>query len=631
MNLIYENSKYRVSDIQFYPIDKKNCILIDSQGEMIAKIPLVLTILLEKCNEFKTLDSHIDEIWNKLSFSKKRVYFRAILETYMLASDEFSLSFNMFGRMLKEIFKFLISKKAFISFEEFTSIRSNSEENEKGITIFSVLTNHRPIDLSSSIDSFFLSEKLIPPAVKFIVFDDTREVIQGEECRRNLKDLTKKFNRDIFYCGKEEKKLMIDELVFEGFNKEIIEFALLGDRSIGATYGANRNAFLLETIGEKAFSADDDIKGKFSKTPKQTNHIRLANDYSLNIKVFHKREEILRSLDFIDDNSLAIHNDILGFDLFHALRSKKPSAILTEKLFSDFFKQIRFSPSKIRMTFPGIAGDSGSSSSEFYLFLEDESIKDLTQNDSHFKMAIGSREILKYTDKISLSRPTNCMTTCFGLDNSDLLPPFFPVLRNEDHLFTELLRLLHPNDLIAHLPWVFVHSPSEIRTNGASISLDQPTLSMDDIIKTTLLNFNFGHAISSPEIRIKLISKHIQCFLELSKDRQIDLLQQHLWLNHSKRILSYTSLLEKKPGIPKIMKDEVSSILKRYHSKKIQRISFFAPTFLVDEKGEKEATRLTQDLISRYARLLEIWPEIYSFVKKRKLAGKHMSRSISSF
>jgi succinate-semialdehyde dehydrogenase/glutarate-semialdehyde dehydrogenase len=74
--------------------------------------------------------------------------------------------------MLKEIFKFLISKKAFISFEEFTSIRSISEENEKRITIFSVLTNHRPSDLSTSVESFFLSEKLIPPAVKFIVFDD---------------------------------------------------------------------------------------------------------------------------------------------------------------------------------------------------------------------------------------------------------------------------------------------------------------------------------------------------------------------------------------------------------------------------------------------------------------------------
>ncbi len=630
MSLFPNNTKFRTSDFSFYPLNERQCLIINPSGDIVGKFPIVLTILVEKCRQFKSFEDHLVEIWYKLPFSKRRIYFRAIFESYMTISDDFILSPSMFPKMLIKIFEHLANQKVFISFDEFNSLHPLSKNEEiQGIQTLAVMTNNRPADLLSGLGSFLSLGENIPNSVKFVVFDDSREQIQIEECMKNLKDLGHKYKKAIYYCGFNEKEQFINEIVDQGISREVMEFALFGDRSVGPTYGANRNAFLLDTVDERVFSVDDDIQAKFTSTSFQTTRFQVSNDYSLNVKIFKNRQDILESLKFSNENPLLIHNNVLGEELFNVLKSIDENYIDTEKLFSDFLRQIRFKNPRIRMTFPGIAGDSGSNSSEFYLFQENESLQDLTKTEDHFKMAIASREIIKCTDKILFSRPTNCMTTCFGLDNTSLLPPFFPVFRNEDHLFTELLRLLNPDDIIAHLPWVFVHGPSEPRSNGAEVSIDQPSLTMDEVLKVALSNFQFGHGISTSEERLKIASLHIQYFLKMPLEKRSSLLQQQLWANHSKRIMEYGSLLKKKPALPVFMRKEIERIIKNLQNQKLSKPYVLAPDFLVEDKGEEQALQITNYLLFKYSSLLDAWPSIYKFAKVRKKSGKSLSQILT--
>jgi hypothetical protein len=53
-----------------------------------------------------------------------------------------------------------------------------------------------------------------------------------------------------------------------------------------------------------------------------------------------------------------------------------------------------------------------------------------------------------------------------GLDNSALLPPYFPVFRGEDYLFGAMVEYLHPQSVVMEFDWSVPHFPIEPRTGN---------------------------------------------------------------------------------------------------------------------------------------------------------------------
>ncbi|MCB1674793.1 MAG: hypothetical protein KDI01_00780, partial [Halioglobus sp.] len=54
-----------------------------------------------------------------------------------------------------------------------------------------------------------------------------------------------------------------------------------------------------------------------------------------------------------------------------------------------------------------------------------------------------------------------------GLDNSRLLPPYFPAFRGEDYLFGAMLEYLHPQAAVLEYDWCVPHLPLEARPGTA--------------------------------------------------------------------------------------------------------------------------------------------------------------------
>ena len=58
------------------------------------------------------------------------------------------------------------------------------------------------------------------------------------------------------------------------------------------------------------------------------------------------------------------------------------------------------------------------------------------------------------------------MSQLTGLDNSQLLPPYFPAFRGEDALFGAMLVAMHHHSISLEYPWSVPHLPLESRTSN---------------------------------------------------------------------------------------------------------------------------------------------------------------------
>ena len=64
-------------------------------------------------------------------------------------------------------------------------------------------------------------------------------------------------------------------------------------------------------------------------------------------------------------------------------------------------------------------------------------------------------------------------TTLTGIDGSQLIPPTGSYYRNEDYLFSRLLKFIHPSSVIFEFPWGLPHLPEPPRQWHAA-KLDEP-------------------------------------------------------------------------------------------------------------------------------------------------------------
>ncbi len=84
-----------------------------------------------------------------------------------------------------------------------------------------------------------------------------------------------------------------------------------------------------------------------------------------------------------------------------------------------------------------------------------------------YRTASTSRELVRHVASYTPGHPEPCVTMCAGMDNRDLLPPFFPICRNEDGIFGYMLGRCVDETYAGHLPWAIEHSPVGQRTCNA--------------------------------------------------------------------------------------------------------------------------------------------------------------------
>jgi hypothetical protein len=351
----------------------------------------------------------------------------------------------------------------------------------------------------------------------------------------------------MFYAGAEEKRAFASALQARaaGVAPETIEFALFDPLGIGYTPGANANAAVLDTCGRLALQADDDSVFRFALLPEGGPELRLSSEADpTEVRFFSDPGERERGVGLRDVDILAVHTAFLSRSVAECLRQSGGQADCGE-IAPEFLSFL--GAGRVAATMSGVCGDSGMSSSLFVLWLAGRSRELALQSEEHYRNALRSRQVVRAATYATLTHSTLFMKLGIGLDNRQAIPPFLPVMRSEDGLFGQSLRVCLPQCLIAHLPLAELHLPEEHR-GFKDKHRTQPGLA--DLLAISLRKLAPARAPGIPEQRLRMLGSGL---LELGSIPSADFqaILRELWAEElSRYILEMEQLLalhDKKP------------------------------------------------------------------------------------
>ncbi len=205
-------------------------------------------------------------------------------------------------------------------------------------------------------------------------------------------------------------------------------------------------------------SSDDDILFETAVLPEAGGGVAVTSRVDpAGVRHYADRKRVLEALrpggDF-----LTSHEELLGRGVACCARAARGDVLALDDLGRDLALRLTAHPHRVLVTAAGLLGDSGFRSSS-PLDLRGESWQLATASGDAYETARASREVVRLVPRPTIGECGHLAGHHFGLDNRELLPPFFPAGRREDGIFALTLRVTHPQALCGHLPVAVLHDP----------------------------------------------------------------------------------------------------------------------------------------------------------------------------
>jgi hypothetical protein len=436
-----------------------------------------------------------------------------------------------------------------------------------------------------------------------------------------LRTLRAKYGVQILYAGADEKRQFSEQLAaVGGLPPDIVDSALFDTERVNYTPGANRNAALLHSVGQAAFSADDDTLCRVATAPDFSEQIRIATDCAPeDFWFFPDRKAALESASLSERDILAIHEKWLGQKVSGLVSPSSANGSKTSNpAEARLLERMTRSAGRVRLTFNGLAGDCGwGSPFGFwgrplgYLLLSGRSRDRLLRTERDYRQALTSREVLRVVAAPTVSDQACSTSTFFGFDNHDLLPPFLPVARGQDLLFGTVLSLCFQDAYVGHLPHALLHVPREQRVfnpgellrsasgyDTAKLIFDCISLFSRDLRATapaqnlqTLGNSLAGLAAEKP----KGFACVVRDRARQTADAAVQTMQEFLSIHNNAPVFWAED-----------MKKYATLLHRHAHSD-----DYAVPLDLLDAgRNREQALTLAQRLVGKFGDLLRFWPDI---------------------
>jgi hypothetical protein len=336
-----------------------------------------------------------------------------------------------------------------------------------------IITCDRPAAVERLLDSLLGAGELSRHERLVLVDDSRRE----DNIRRN-RELVAAFNRGsakaMQYFGAQAASELLSRLLRAMPDQAVgLRFLLGRARWAGQpTYGLVRNLCLLLSVGCRALILDDDILCRAIQPPHGEPGIGFRHEESRQAWFYPAVPVMLQSTRVGQFNPLSRHADAVGRPLAEVLAAQSGSSLAPDALAHCHATMLSVldGDSPILVTQCGSAGDPGTVGSKWVTRLGSESVRRLlAQNPDSQSMPQCRPCWLGYTrPTIALRGDLSQMT---GLDNSQLLPPYLPVLRGEDALFAAMTTFLHPRSAVLNFDWAVLHLPLDDRS---AMDYDEP-------------------------------------------------------------------------------------------------------------------------------------------------------------
>jgi hypothetical protein len=599
--------RYRCADIESFPVGN-NSELIYSRINRSAKIlPSNVAELLYSCRTFETLEDHARKRCHELQLDQKQIdLIRSQLSK--LVGDGFLISYRY---ILDQLNRLVHTQNAL-----------------NAIASIGWVTCNRVESLRCSMVSYIENCKQYGRMNDFVVMDGSESADIRNDYQQMLLSLKARYGVKIFYAGLEEKVRFANMLINRGLSPDVVNFALFDVEKCGHPIGANRNALLLHTIGDTIFSADDDTLCSIAPAPEFKDGLVFAfGVHPTENWFFADREVALRSVTFVREDILAIHEQLLGKEIGNCISMVGETAEVDfNQVDTSFFRRLEYDSGRVLVTFNGLIGDSGWGLPTHYLFLSGNSHKRLIQSEEDYRSAYISREIINVASRITISDNAFCMTYSVGFDNRALLPPFMPVKRAEDALFGSTLWNCFEDGYFGHLPWVLLHAPSKARSHSLDeIWRSAGILHMNNLIRMMVESYEFGSGKSDSKKKLRALGRYLT---ELGSMPLLDFeefIRIQMWHKASSDISWIEHRLQVYEESPDFWANDVKKYLDTL-CKALLKVT--APHDLMDGHSISETLDLTQRLVLRFGQLLYWWPEVVEAARNLRAQGLRLAQPI---
>jgi hypothetical protein len=505
----------------------------------------------------------------------------------------------------------LVSKSAF---QKCLNEKGGKVESPPPVTSIVIPTRDRISELQRCAGGFIENAQKYGRKVDFLVIDDSRSENQGAKVRPVLTPFAARAR--LSYAGKEEKLAFLTELVMagsaDGLPESVVAFCLFGNDGYAPAYAVNRNAALLATAGELFVMTDDDTVCKPVDSGAQERTLRLTSQRDPTVLRFYSdRRELLAAVHVSEVDIISCHEKLLGRSIVDCQSGLGSDCTLdVDQIGPGFAGTACRMPMVVRATMAGVWGDSGMGSPNAALEFTGESRDLVERSKAEYVRATNSREVFRSVSRYTASDGSLFMAANGGVDNRTLLPPFFPVGRNEDRIFALTLRICAENALIGHLPIAIHHAPAETRhfPQGAFLAV---TPRLSDIITAIMRSFTPSPWVMDGSQRLAALGRHFADLGELETDDFEDQVKA-VWLAAAGSYIGYLeNLLELYDGQPEYWATDVLSLIGNFNDF-ITQGSPVVPREFLETNSPDQAAEICRQVVRKYGELLQWWPVIYS-------------------
>jgi hypothetical protein len=422
----------------------------------------------------------------------------------------------------------------------------------------------------------------------------------------------------IRYAGLPEKKSYIDALVRLGVQPEIARFALLGDfKNVAYTPGANRNAILLDTAGDCILTADDDSLCTLASHPNRDRKLYLKGAGDPRDKWFYSDREHVYALNtWIEDDLIGEHECLLGKQLSALVLDSKDNVEIQNACGHEL-DAIHTGCGAIAATMTGVAGDSGMYTSSSFLRSTGDTQARLCESEAIFKCALTSREMLAVVRGHTITHDSFCMAGQLGLANFEMLPPFFPVGKNQDGVFGMLIRRSTPH-FLAHIPLAVYHAPPFQREYQKI-----PQCRISDVILSLILSLvppdRHGTLAS-----LRFLGQGMRDIGELTDSEFAHFTRHAVCKQTGERLRMIESILKRFPQCPAYWLEEVASLF-RQSTETLQDPAWWVPIELRNGRSLDFAKSALKELVVMTGNLFHHWPDIVDAARSLRKRGQRIS------
>jgi hypothetical protein len=571
-------------------------VLVHVQGsESAHALPKFIADLQRSCDTFRSLRDHAIEICERFKLSNHDV---GAIEAHLVSLAELGV---------------LTSKTRVL--DGCRARASAAPEQRRAIASTIIVTCNRLEPALRCLHDFVLCGKQAGRSGDFVVLDDSPDADVRQQYREALRAVAQREAVEVLYAGREEKRRFVDALVGDGgpssLPRHVVEFALFGAEGLARLIGANRNASLLHTVGGAFLSTDDDTRGRMALSPDADEGLALVstNDPT-DFWFFPDRDSAFGAAQFSDQDPWSQHERLLGRDLVSCVADHAGNVDL-DGASSRLLTTLVSGEGRVRATASGIVGDCGMGAPTYYLTLRGNAHDRLVSSEAGYDVLRTTRDVLRVARRWTITDGSFFMATSVGLDNSALLPPFFPVQFNEDGIFGVTLRSCFEQGFIGYLPCAIQHDPPERRAHRAQdLYQRQSHLNTADVVLHCLASHAHGLATREPAQRLRALGQHFKDCGTLKLCDFEEFLRVQRWRQLSASVSHLEDSLALYHDAPAGWTDDVHRCIDEAHEC-LKRQDDIAPADLVPGHDAEQARALVQRLLFRFGELLEHWPDIH--------------------